>query len=64
MTAAETVVHEANSNAQSSRLERITATLRAFDKKKVAKVGGIVVTVGGVIVAGALKGLSEYSARE
>lgn len=47
-------------NSQPGRVERLTATWQAFDKRKLAKIGGVVVTIGTLVVIGLRKGIPWY----
>jgi|RhiMetdeSRZDD1v2_1073273.scaffolds.fasta_scaffold3520480_2 hypothetical protein len=51
-------------NPQSGRIERLTATWRALDKRKWATVGGVVVTIGALVVTGLRKGVPWYMAHK
>jgi hypothetical protein len=49
---------------QSGRIERLTSTWRALDKKKWATIGGVVLTLGALVVAGVRKGVPWYLAHK
>jgi len=49
-----------NVNPQPGRIERLMATWQAFDKKKLATIGGVVVTLGTLVVIGLRKGIPWY----
>ena len=51
-----------NINLQPGRIARLTATWQALNKKKLAKIGGVVVTIGALVVAGVRKGVPWYLA--
>jgi len=49
-----------NVNSQPGRLERLTTTWQALDKKKWATIGGVVLTLGALVVTGVRKGVPWY----
>jgi hypothetical protein len=53
-----------NVNSQPSRIARLTAIWQTLDKKKWAKIGGVVVTIGALVVAGVCKGVPWYLAHK
>ena len=53
-----------NVNPQPGRIERLTATWHALDKKKWATIGGVVVTLGTLVVLGLRKGIPCYLAQK
>ena len=51
-----------HNKSQSHRLARLTAMWQTLDKRKVAKIGGVVVTIGALVVAGVRKGVPWHLA--
>ena len=51
-------------NSQSSRIERLTATWHALNKKKWATIGGVVLTLGALVITGLRKGVPWYLAHK
>lgn len=53
-----------NVNSQPGRIERLKSIWQALDKKQLAKIGGVVVTIGALVVAGVRKGVPWYLAHK
>jgi hypothetical protein len=49
---------------QPGRIARLTAMWQTIDKKKWAKIGGVVVTIGALVVAGVCKSVPGYLAHK
>ena len=53
-----------NISLQPGRIARLTSTWQGLDKRKLAKIGGVVVTIGALVVAGVRKGVPWYLAHK
>ena len=53
-----------NVNPQPRRLARLTTTWHALDKKKWATLGGVVLTLGALVITGVRKGIPWVMAQK
>jgi hypothetical protein len=53
-----------NSNPQPGLIAWLTAMWQAFDKKQWATIGGVILTLGALVVAGVRKGVPWYRAHK